>query len=168
MIKQWMELVGYRITDGSGYQWQCYGDEAYSLDSWDGDHKGKSFCVIFDKQTNQVYELQAHDFKNQRAYRWVNPEYIDAMTAEATRRNVNHTEAWEDVNYVSLEVVDDFYQKASAIMSGVEYDTRVSVPIELPDEELFQLMRMAHERDITLNQLVEEALRLAIENMETV
>jgi predicted HicB family RNase H-like nuclease len=90
------------------------------------------------------------------------------MTAEATRRNVNHVEAWEDVNYVSLEVVDDFYQKASAIMAGVEYDTRVSVPIELPDEELFQLMRMAHERDITLNQLVEEALRLAIENMETV
>jgi predicted HicB family RNase H-like nuclease len=42
------------------------------------------------------------------------------------------------------------------------------VPIELPDDELFQLMRMAHERDITLNQLVEEALRLAIENMETV
>ena len=31
---------------------------------------------------------------------------------------------------------------------------RVNVDIDLNDEELFTLMKMAHERDITLNQLV--------------
>jgi hypothetical protein len=168
MIKQWMELVGYRITEGSGFQWQCYGDRAYSLDSWDGDHDGKSFSIVFDTADQTVYELQAHDFKRGRAYRWTNPEYAQARTTEAKNRGVNEKEAWEDVDYVDLETLDDFYGKSSAIAADMEYDTRVSVPIELPDDELFQLMRMAHERDITLNQLVEEALRLAIENMETV
>lgn len=31
MIKQWMELVDYRITEGLGFQWQCYGDKAYAM-----------------------------------------------------------------------------------------------------------------------------------------
>jgi hypothetical protein len=48
-------------------------------------------------------------------------------------------------------------------VTGQDYDTRVSVPVELDDSELFELMRRAHERDITLNQLVEEILRAVIE-----
>ena len=35
--------------------------------------------------------------------------------------------------------------------------------VDLDDEQLFDLMKLAHERDITLNQMVEEVLRLAIE-----
>jgi predicted DNA-binding ribbon-helix-helix protein len=33
------------------------------------------------------------------------------------------------------------------------------VEVDLDDHEWYQLMRMAHERDITLNQLVEQILR---------
>lgn len=44
-------------------------------------------------------------------------------------------------------------------------DNRVTIPIDLEDELLFKLMLMAHEQDITLNQLVENILRefIAIE-----
>lgn len=38
-------------------------------------------------------------------------------------------------------------------------DNRATVEIELDNDLLFQLMLMAHERDITLNQLVEQILR---------
>jgi hypothetical protein len=38
----------------------------------------------------------------------------------------------------------------------------------LADEQMFELMRLAHERDITLNQLVESVLREAIEQYESV
>jgi hypothetical protein len=38
----------------------------------------------------------------------------------------------------------------------------VSVPVDFTDEELLAYMKIAHERDITFNQLVEEALREAI------
>lgn len=43
-------------------------------------------------------------------------------------------------------------------------DNRVDVPIELTNDEWFSLMKLAHERDITLNQFVEEILMLAIED----
>ena len=39
----------------------------------------------------------------------------------------------------------------------------VDVPIDLTDEEFLSIARMAHERDITLNQLAEEVLREEIE-----
>lgn len=45
-------------------------------------------------------------------------------------------------------------------------DNRVDVPIELTDEEWYTLMRMAHDRDITLNQLVEEILAAEINRID--
>jgi hypothetical protein len=41
---------------------------------------------------------------------------------------------------------------------------RTTIQIDLEDDLLFQLMLRAHERDITLNQLVEQILREYIEN----
>ena len=67
---------------------------------------------------------------------------------------------------VSCESDDDFIQKAQAIIAGEEYDTRVSVPLDLPKDDMFELMRLAHERDMTLNELVEEALRNFIADYE--
>jgi hypothetical protein len=163
-MKEWMELVGYRITEGSAYGWQCYGPDAYALDSWNGDHDGHSFSVIFDTKDQTVYEVQAHDYVHNRAYRMVNPDFAKKMKKEAKRRDVNKDEAWEDVNYVDLDVDDDFIQKCLAIREGEDYDTRVSVPLELEDDQLFDLMKMAHEQDLTLNQLVENILRQVVEN----
>jgi collagenase-like PrtC family protease len=69
----------------------------------------------------------------------------------------------DDVNYVDLEVADDFIQKCLAIKLGQEYDTRVSVPVDFSDEDLLTYMKLAHEKDITFNQLMEQALIAAIE-----
>ena len=38
-------------------------------------------------------------------------------------------------------------------------DRRATVEVELDDHEWYELMKLAHERDITLNQLVEQILR---------
>ena len=45
-------------------------------------------------------------------------------------------------------------------------DNRVDVEIELRDEEWFTLMKMAHDQDITLNQLVEQVLAAEINRIE--
>lgn len=49
-------------------------------------------------------------------------------------------------------------------MTEPKLDGRATVEIDLDREEWYQLMIMAHERDITLNQMVEQILRQAIEN----
>ena len=161
-MKEFMELVDYRITEGSEYGWQCYGSNAYMLDSWNGHQDGHSFTIIFDTKDQTVYEVQAHDYVHNRAYRMINADFAKKVNKEAKRRDVDRDQAWDGVNYVDLDVDDDFIQKALAIHAGEDYDTRVSVPIDIPDHELLQYMKIAHERDITFNQLIEEALRAAI------
>jgi hypothetical protein len=162
-MKEWMELVGYRITEGSDYGWQCYGPNVYQLDSWNGEQDGHSFSIIFDTRDQTVYEVQAHDYVHNRAYRMINEDYAKKMKKEAKRRDVDRDQAWDDVNYIDLEVDDDFIQKCLAIREGRDYDTRVSVPLTLGDDEMFELMKMANEQDITLNELVEQLLRRVIE-----
>jgi hypothetical protein len=165
-MKEWMELVEYRITEGSDYGWQCYGSDAYMLDSWNGEQDGHSFTIIFDTKDQTVYEVQAHDYVHNRAYRMINEDFAKKNRKEAKRRDIDRAEAWDNVDYVDLDVDDDFFQKALAIREGEDYDTRVSVPLELDDAAMFQMMRMAHERDLTLNEFVEDVLRKAIEEKE--
>jgi hypothetical protein len=165
-MQEFMELVNFRITEGSDYGWECYGPDAYMLDSWDGDHDGASFTIIFDTKTQEVYEVQAHDYRNQRAYRMLNPDFMKKMKKEAKKRHVSKKEAWDDVDYVDLDVDADWLGKAEAIIAGEDYDTRVQVEVDFSDEDLLQYMKLAHKRDITFNQLVEEALRFAIEEVE--
>ena len=167
-IKEWMELTDYKITEGSDYGWSCYGPYSYTLDSWNRVHGlgGYSFSITFSTKSQKVYEVQVHDYTNDRAYRMINPKFVEKHRKEALARDVNLNEAWDGVEYVDLDVLDDFIQKALAIKAGESYDTRVQVPVDFSDAELLQYMKMAHERDMTFNAFVEEALRNALEAVE--
>jgi hypothetical protein len=167
-MKEWMELVDYRITEGSEYGWECYGPNAYTLDSWNGVHGkgGYSFSIVFSTKSQKVYEVSMCDYTNDRAYRMINPKNVEKHRKEAESKSVLANQAWDDVNYVDLDVDDDFFQKALAIKDGDDYDTRVLVPVDFSDEELLQYMKMAHERDMTFNDFVEEALRHALVEVE--
>ena len=165
-LKDFMKTVDYRITEGSDYCWQCYGHNAHMLDSWNGDQAGHSLTVIFDTKTQTVYEAQAHDYVRQRAYRLVNPDFKAAHDREANQRDVNLNQAWDDVDYIDLETVEDFLEKAQAIVANEDYDTRVQVPVDFSDEELLTYMKMAHERDMTFNEFIETALRQVIDELK--
>ena len=162
-VKDFMELVDYRITEGGTYCWNCYGPNAYSLDFWNQDQDGFTVCIVFDTKNQTVYQAEAFDYSRERAYRLINPDYKKAHDEEAKQRNVDGDQAWDEVQFVDLETEEDFLSKARAIINGEDYDTRVSIPVDFTDEELLKYMTMAHERDMTFNQFVEEALRHAIE-----
>ena len=149
-LKEWMELVDYKITEGSDYFSNLTG--LYCLTSWNGEQDGYSFNITFDPKDNQrVYCVEVCDYANDRAYRIHDPELVvDA-------------EAWDDVKWTDLEVDDDFIQKSLSIKAGEEYDDRVSVPVDLPEDVMFTLMKQAHEQDITFNQHMENILRAACE-----
>ena len=48
-----------------------------------------------------------------------------------------------------------------------EQDARGSIELDIPDDVLFSLMLAAHERDITLNQMVEVILREQLEKEQS-
>ena len=154
-LKEWLELADYRITEGSDYQF--FSDHAYSLTTWNGEHDGSSLEIIFDQQTQVVYAVEACDYKHNRAYRLINSDYA----------NLDHDKnAWDDTKWIDLDVDDDFIEKALAIKSGEDYDTRVTMQLDLPHDLLHKLMLMAHEADMTLNEFVVELLQNAIDNRE--
>ena len=160
-LKQFLETIDYRITEGYTYQWQCYGTNAYGLESCHGLDEPSS-GIIFDTKDQTVYQVEVCDFKNNRAYRMINPTHQPQFMMEVTSRGIDDV-AWEDVKWTDLEVDDDFIQKALAIKAGEDYDTDISMPIDFTDEELLKYMIMAHERNITFNQFVTEALQSAID-----
>jgi len=158
-LKEFLDIIVCRITEGSEYYWNSFGPNAYSIESWNGEHEtGRSFSIVFDTVTQEVFEMSAHDNQRERSYRWINPDYAKAYREEATRRKVDVDVAYDHVRYIDLETAEDYYAKARAIFLGQEYDTRVEVPLDLDRESLFKLMTLAHEHDITLNQMVERVL----------
>lgn len=166
-LKDFMEVVNYRVTEGSDYGWQCFGYNAYCLDSWNGDQNGHTVSIVFDTKTQEVYQVMSYDYTNNRAYRMTNPDYKADFDAECKDREVLNS-AWEDdegnpIKYVDLDVEEDFLEKTRAIVNGEEYDTRVQIQVEFTDDELFRYMKFAHEKDMTFNQLVEEAVKAVIE-----
>ena len=161
-LKDWFELVNYRISEGSEYNIN-YAPDCYSLTSWDGSQEGSSFNVVFSTKTQAVYLMEACDYKNNRAYRYINPEWTDEYGHDNIIEDLG-AEAWDDVDFCHLDVYEDFLEKSRAIFDGESYDTRVSIPLTLNDDEMFQLMKYAHESDMTLNKFVEKILRDYIES----
>jgi hypothetical protein len=166
-MKEWMELVDYKITEGGEYGWQCYGPNAYCLDSWNGVHGkgGYSFSIIFSTKTQKVYEVTMCDYTNDRAYRMIAKNKQEKHRKEAKLLNVNLNEAWDDVDYVDLDVVDDFIQKALAIRAGEDYSTDISVPIELPDDLLMFAFKAAHEENMTFNDWMNRMLKTFVDKV---
>lgn len=167
-IKEWMELIDYKITEGDTYGWSCYGPYSYTLDSWNGVHGkgGYSFSITFSTKSQKVYEVSVCDYTNDRAYRMINPKFVEKHRKEALARDVNLNEAWDDVEYVDLEVDDDFVQKCLAIRAGEDYSTDVSLPLDLPDDLLMFAFKQAHAENMTFNDWMNKMLREFIDKVE--
>ena len=168
-MKEFMELVDHKITEGGEYGWQCFGSNSYQLSHWNGVHGkgGWSANIVFSTKSQKVYTVEVCDYTNDRAYRIINPDYVKKYNKESKDRGELGNQAWDGVDYIDLEVDDDFIQKFLAIKSGEDYDTRVQLPVDFSDEDLLKYMKLAHERDITFNELVTQALTEAIQLHKT-
>lgn len=93
--------------------------------------------------SEQPVAILIQDRKNQRSYK---------MSTGVDNTWLNNQPGWADAT--ELETDEDLLEKFNAIVQGRDYDTRVSIPIDLPEDYLMALMLEAHRQDITFNQLV--------------
>ena len=168
IMKEWMELVDYKVTEGGDYGWRCYGPNAYQLSSWNGLHDkgGWSFNIVFSTKTQKVYEVTVCDYTNNRAYRMIAENKLEKHRREALAHSVNMNEAWDSVEYVDLEVDDDFISKCLAIKAGEDYSTDISVPLDLPDDLLMFAFKAAHAENMTFNDWMNQMLKSFIDKVE--
>lgn len=161
-----MECINYQITEGYEYLWSAFGDNCYSLSSEDSAYQKYHVSITFSKVSHTIFIMEAWDYQKNKAYRWINPDYKELYLKECDERDIDPKQALDDLKFTDLEVSEDILEKARAIVNEKEYDDRVVVPLNLPDDELFRLMTLAHEADMTLNQYVEKALRAAIDKFK--
>lgn len=166
-LEDFVKAINYKITGGSEYQWRCYGDNARYLDC--SDHEGPgtySISAIFDSVDQTVYAIELWDYTNDKEYRWINPIWVKDHMKACTEHEVDCYESCDGRNFIDLDVASDILEKISKVVAGEPYDERVKIEVDFSDEELLQYMKMAHERDMTFNEFVEEALRHAIEEFK--
>lgn len=162
-LKDWLEIVDYRIKEGYDFLWDCYGPDSQGLDSYEGSSSDPYSGIVFDRSTNEVYEMIVCDYENNREYKiYGSEEYRKAYENEAAERHLSNSEEKQ----VILEDWDDFREKARAIMRGESYDTRVVIPVDLDRDSLYEVMLNAHKADLTLNEYINQLLESAIDNLE--
>lgn len=154
-VKQFMECIKYRITEGDTYGWQCYGVFAHFIQSETPEF---SIGIVFDTVSQTVFEMDVWDYKKYRTYRWINPIYVTAVKAEYKQRGLKFSRCLDDRKYIDLDVPDDILGKATSIANGEEYDDRVIVEMDIPGDVLLVIAKAAHLKDITINQFMTAAL----------
>jgi len=159
--KEFMNAINYDVVDGCKYLWKCYGGFAYALD-WEGGIKG-SASIVFDLRDQTVYEVQVFDDKRERQYRMIHPDFKEAYFEECKEHGIKRDEVFDDLKYIDLESENDFIEKLTAVVNGWDYDDRVSIPLDISDDELLILMKAAHEMDLTFNEFVIRALEMRLE-----
>lgn len=167
-LKEFIEAIEYKVTGGSEYQWDCFGPNARYLDCDDTEDNTSEFHAnaVFDSKTQQVFAIEVWDYANDREYRWIDKEYIKDHTRACNEHEVDAHESLDGRKYIDLDIAEDILEKVNAIVNKLDYDTRVKVPVDFSDEDLLQYMKLAHEMDITFNELVERAIKAAIEDFE--
>lgn len=154
-LKDYLEFTGYRITEGEDFQWNCWGEDAYMLSSWDGDQDGVSATVVFDRQKQVVYAMEVHDYRNGNSFRLFNPVHKDAYMKEVALREIDDC-AYDDVSFQEVEDSSEFLRLAREIWGTAKGKENISIDLE--ETEILQLALEAHRQDITLNKLVENML----------
>lgn len=157
-LGQALKAADYHIEEGSRYCWKCFGPNARYLDFYTS--TSLYFSVVYDTETQEVYKASVGDYEN--SYILISPLYKTAYEEEALERGVEPYALDDYTKYTVLEVDDDFLEKASAIVRGEHYDTRIKIELEFSDEEFIAIARAAHELDITVNQYFEQVLEAEI------
>jgi len=159
-IKDFMECVDYEITGGQKYLWKCFGYNVRFLDS--ENMETCSLSILFDTENQMVYQLSAWDYDTDTELIWIHPEYRGAYKAECLDKAVSREHI---INYIDR--ADDILYYATKIFSGEHYEIASEdvleeymdiITVNIPADDLLYLCMMAHERDITLNQLANEII----------
>lgn len=155
-LEQFFNAVNFRISEGSDYGWTCFGPDAYMLCA--ESTESFSASVVFDRQDQTVFEVDVHDYNLSKSYRLINPDFKEQYFKESKERGIDPFEAYDNVNFIDLELPEDFIEKTSAIVAGEAYDNRVLVPVELSDEDMATVEKLSSEAGLTVEEYLSKLI----------
>lgn len=156
LANDFMILIHYAPTEVYVHQWKSYNSGIVLQHT----NNHATVSVVLEPGTGKVIELRASpEIGSYMEYRWINPEFKTAIFAEEiSRANVI------DYDVITLEMTEDYFEKAQALLVGEKPDPRVKIPLDFDERTQFDLMKLAHEKDMSLNQFVEYLLKKVVNN----
>lgn len=154
-----MTAMDYKVSDSQEFLWACFGPNARYMD-FESEHAYVQ--TVFDTKTQQVYEVVVEPKPLSAArhlYRWTDPNFAVAYNDEAKRNGVDPHKAYDDTNWLDVDLESDILEKATAIFRGEPYDPDIMIELDLTDDQWLKLAMAAHERRMTLNSYVNHILR---------
>lgn len=161
-LEEWLELINYQVNHGSDVKWETFGPNAYYMNSYKDD---TDIGIIFDTETRDVYEVTVSDKKNRRAYRLIDPNYVEAYKKSVIDSAFGNV-AFDEVEYTDLEVHEDWLEKAEAILNDQPYSADIKITLDIDDDTLFILFKKAHEANMSFNEYVNRVLQEEMDRIE--
>lgn len=154
-FETFLKVSDYKLTEAGKFGWTCWPNAWTYISSNDfGRVEG-----VIDPLNDVVYEVTVHSHKDERPYRWQNPQFITEFKSECSSRRLNQNEAWEGVSYSDTECFEDILNKAFAIFRGLNFDERLVISLDVNSAELLKLALAAHESQLSLNDFIIQVVK---------
>jgi len=177
VINNKLSKMGYVVQERAmNSLYRCFSDTAVNYSFWLPNKFEAS--VIVDLLDYNVYLVDYHKYKTGRVLRWVNPNFTAAFANELFELQQDPTET--SIGHKIVDTTDfDLLSALEADVSSLKEDDELenpnlnvdedgeyeSIELDLTDSELALIARAAHAKDITINDFINEALRIELDHM---
>jgi hypothetical protein len=157
--------VGHCVQRRTTYTiYRCFSDTAVEF-SLRVPHKFE-LLVTVDLLDHTVYLIDYHNYDRGCVFRWTNSNYTVSFANELFELQQDPTVYSPDIridNTNDAGVIHDAIRyDVSKIEEDEEYET---VALDLTDSELATIARAAHVKDMTINDFINEALRIELDHV---
>lgn len=159
-----LKIVEYKMTGADKFLWNCYGPDTRVIDIANKDDDELGSFIINTK--NEVLEVNlSYEYgKKPLFYRWIKPEFKQAVLDEAASRNVDMKFFIDDIVVVDLETETDCLEKMTALYNRLPVDETIEWDIKLETDLIEQIQKMADENKLSFNEQFNQILKIMVEH----
>lgn len=148
-----LSKIEYNVGEVSEFLWKSLGDcRIWAFNNIDNEEVGTFVVNKFgDVLALEVYHTR--DDEETVCYRWIQENHREEYLKEDLENSFGFNED-EKTKFIDLDEEEDCLEKLKAIVNLEDFDSRISVVIDIDDSDFIQISKMAHNADITFNQQV--------------
>ena len=148
-----LSKIEYNVGEVSEFLWKSLGDcRIWAFNNINNEEVG-TFVV---NKFGDVLNLEIFHTLDDEAtvcYRWIQENHREEYLKEDLENSFGFNED-EKTKFIDLDEEEDCLEKLKAIVNLEDFDSRISVVIDIDDSDFIQISKMAHNADITFNQQV--------------
>lgn len=162
-LKKVLKMFDYRISEGSKFLWQCFGNNVWTLDFNNPDDYRNSVSVVYDTITTKVYYMSfsCANAPDDGYFSWVDPEYEVAHRREEQKRGVEHNKYQCYSKNSFLTMAQEAYRGKTP-----DFDMHLDVDLKMTPEQEEELRLMAESKGITFDELINLALASVVNDLK--